>query len=149
MIIIHGILYPSMDPLNYEKHMLPKIEYNDLKHVNTYSVDCKDSYTEFCEKFLSYVSADCHAISVDDEIVYNSYETKSIRESLQDDMIRSMIIDSPHSLFVKMLRENKNARVIVYMFGQHPWFVAVYYNSNRRILTMEKYKSKKYIDTYS
>ena len=138
-----------MDPANFADHMLPKIEYTQLKAPFSYSVDSKPCYDEFCQEFIACVSGDCHAITVNDEILYNSYESKSIRETLQDDMIREKIIENPHSLFVNLFRKKENAHVIIYMLGKTPWFLAVYYHDEMRLLTLEYYKSEEYIKKWS
>jgi hypothetical protein len=76
--------------------------------------------------------------------MYNSYETKSIRDSLQDNIIRQSIISNPHQLFVELFRKEKDARVMVYMFGNKPWFLGVYYRANLQMLTLEYYKSEEF-----
>lgn len=132
-----------MDPNNYAAHSLPMIEYEELESSKMYYVLDDLQYTEFQEVFTGYVSGDCHAITYDDEIIYNSYKDLSIKEHIQEDIIRSNIIDDPHaSIFVHLFRKNKRARVILYMFGENPWFMACYYNDN--IITTEFYKSKKF-----
>ena len=135
-----------MDPANFAEHSLPKIEYIEKHPSNTYAYLDAVQYKEFQDEILNYVSGDCYAITLDDEILYNSYKEKSVREQLQDDMIRDKIIDDPHRLFVKLFRKNVSARVIVYLFGENPWFVAVYYKPG--FLTMEYYKSEKYMEKY-
>ena len=135
-----------MDPANFAKHSLPKIEYNEMHPSKTYAYNDAEQYEEFQEEFLNYVTGDCHAITLNDEVLYNSYDDKSVREQLQEDMIRDKIMDRPHSLFVKLFRTDEKARVIVYLFGQNPWFVAIHYEPGS--LKMEYYKSKKYMDTY-
>jgi hypothetical protein len=137
-----------MDPLNFAENDLPKIEYTEKHASKTYILNDSNDYSKFKEEFLEYVSADCHAITLNDEIIYNGYKEKSVKETLQEDMIRNMIIENPHSLFVNIFRKNKDAHVIVYMFGNNPWFVAVYYKSDLDILTIEYYKSKKYMERY-
>ena len=96
-----------MDPANFAEHNLPKIEYYEMKPSKTYSVKSKSCYADFGDEFVECVSGDCYAITVDDEILYNAYEQKSIRDSLQDDSIRQMIISNPHDLFVKLFRKKK------------------------------------------
>jgi hypothetical protein len=138
-----------MDPANYAAHMLPKIEYTEARRSKTYSIDSNypSNYSEFCNEFKEYVSGDCYAITVNDEILYNSYEPKSIRDSLQDDMVRQMIIDAPHNFFAKLFRKKEDARVIVYIFGQTPLFLAAYYHAEKELLTLEYYKSQKFMVT--
>jgi hypothetical protein len=142
-----GKLY-KMDPLNFAENSLPKIEYNEKHPSVLYYIDDKKQYADFKKEFIDYVSADCHAITLDDEILYNSYNDKSVRERLQDDMIRDKIMENPHSLFVNIFRKRRDARVIIYMFGTYPWFIAIYYNSARNLLTVEYYKSQAFISRF-
>jgi len=137
-----------MDPINFAEHNLPKIEYTVKDAPKTYNLIDSNDYSKFKGEFITYVSADCHAITLDNEIIYNGYKEKSIRETLQEDMIRNMIIENPHSLFVNIFRKNTDAHVIVYMFSDNPWFVAIYYRSDLETLTIEYYKSKKYMQRY-
>ena len=92
------------------------------------------------------MSGDCHAITVNDEIIINSYEQKSYRERLIDKGIRDQCIDNPHSLFVELFRKNENAHVILYLFGDTPWFIAVYFRPD--FITVEYYKSAKYQERF-
>ena len=83
---------------------LPPLEYNEKHPSITYSVNDKSQYSEFLEEFTAYVSGDCHAITIDNEILYNSYDynEKSVREIIQEKAIRTTIIDDPHSIFVQL-----------------------------------------------
>ena len=134
-----------MDPANFASHMLPRIEYTQLEAPYSYYVKLDVGYDEFIEKFLEFVSEDCHAISVDDEIIYNSYESKSIRDTILDTIILHKIIDDPNSLFTPFFKKNKG-KVILYMMGNTPWFVAIYYKDN--FITVETYKSTKYEEMF-
>lgn len=136
-----------MDPADFAAHSLPKIEYTEKDTSHAYGRD-RASLSEFYEEFTNYISGDCHAITVDDEIIYNSYEPKTIRETIQDGMIRQQLIANPHSLFINMFRNNKSGRVIVYMYGLTPWFVAVYYNHSHQLIYLEYYKSKAYEEAW-
>lgn len=137
-----------MDPVNYTVHSLPIIEYTELEAPRVYYTE-SDNYSEFIQEFTEYVSGDCHAITCDDEIIYNAYKKTGIREKIIEDRIRSDIIKDCHaSIFVHLLREKKDAKVIVYMFGQNPWFLACYYDSAYGIMTVESYKSKKFQEVF-
>lgn len=135
-----------MDPIGYAEQSLPKIEYHEKLPSKTFAIFDNLEYEKFEDEFIDYVGGDCHAIVVNDEIIINSYKQKSYRERLIDDSIRNNIIDNPHSLFVKLFRENKKARVILYMFGHFPWFLVIHYRPD--FLTMEYYNSTKYIEKY-
>ena len=129
---------------------LPPVEYNEKHPSITYSVNDTSQYDEFLEEFTAYVSGDCHAITIDDEILYNSYDynEKSVREIIQEKAIRGTIINDPHSIFVQLFIEKRNSKVILYMFGNTPWFVCIYYNALLHTLTLEYYKSKKYEEVW-
>ena len=69
----------------------------------------------------------------------------NIKQSIQEKIIRGTIIDDPHSsIFVNLIRKKEDTRVIVYMFGDTPWFIAAYYHPGVNMLTVEYYKSLKY-----
>ena len=135
-----------MDPIGYADHFLPKIEYTELYPSKTYATLDRVQYNEFLEEITLYLSGDCHAITVNDDIIINSYEQKSYRELLIDKSIRDQCIANPHSLFVELFRKNEIARVILYLFGDTPWFVAVYFRPG--FLTVEYYKSAKYQERF-
>lgn len=129
---------------------LPEIEYIEKAPSKTYYVAGRSaSYSEFCKEFTEIVGADCHAITIDDEIIYNSYKPTSVRARLLDGIVRSSIIEYPHTLFVNIFRKGQDARVVVYMFSVDcPWFVVVKYTANQETLTVEYYKSQKYVDRF-
>lgn len=135
-----------MDPVNYAAHSLPKIEYNEMYPSKTYAFNDPVQYRDFQDEFALYMSGDCHAITINDDIIINAYEEKTHREQLIDDTIRTHCINSPHSIFVNLFRKNENARVILYMFRDTPWFVAVYFRPG--FLTVEYYKSAKYQERF-
>ena len=132
-----------MDPVNFVAHMLPKIEYTEMKRSVTFSIEgpgSEQDYAECCDEFAHYVSQ-CNAIILNDEILYNSYEAKSTGDAIQDDMIRSQIMNDPHSFFAKLFQKRVAARVILYMSAESPRFVALYYRANVGMITFEFYKS--------
>jgi hypothetical protein len=77
------------------------------------------------------------ALAVDDEILYNSYDTSSIRRSLQDDMLRNNITDYSGEFFDKLLDRKERFKVIIYEVDHK--FTIVYYNPVNNSLTMEYY----------
>ena len=138
-----------MDPIGFAQHSLPKIEYTEKRRSQSYAMYDPEQYQEFKLKFLTYALVDCHAITLDDEIIYNMYGKKSIRENIQENLIRDRIISEPDQLFAKnALRNKKNFRVIIYLSGNSPWFVAIYYTARLDLLTVEYYKSEKYRQLY-
>jgi hypothetical protein len=135
-----------MDPINFAEHNLPKIEYKEIQKSKTYLAYDDYDYNEFKKEFVEWVTASCNAITFDDEIIYNTYKNMSIRESIQEEIIRNMIIDDPHSLLINIFKKNTNSRIIIYLFGENPWYVAIY--SSPTFITVEYYKSKKYEEVF-
>ena len=138
-----------MDPIGFAEHSLPKIEYTEKRRSQTYAMYDPEQYQEFKLTFLTHILVDCHAITLDDEIIYNVYGKKSIREKIQEDLIRDRISRDPDQLFThNALRYKKSFRVIIYLSEKFPWFVAIYYTARLDMLTVEYYKSEKYHEMY-
>lgn len=99
------------------------LEYYSIAHIT-------DLYTVVKE----YVDADCHAVVLDGEVLYNSYRDCSHRERILDFVIRKQISQSPHRhLFVPLLRQfrqNRDFSVEIYMFSQAagPWKLVIRYD---------------------
>lgn len=127
-----------MDPANYSEHSLPKIKYEHLARMNTYDLDDPESYDELKNDFISY-APNCCAITYDDEIIYNVYKKLTIREHVLEDMIRDTICDEPEYIFLRLFKKNESCRIILYMFGDNPWFMAYYYDPELNIIRQERY----------
>ena len=126
-----------MDPSGYAEHSLPKIEYIQKHPSVTFALNDRQQYNEFRDEISLYFSGDCWAITINDEILYNAYEEKSVKAQIQDEIVRGKIIENPLILL------RKAGRVIIYLFGDTPWFVAIHYEND--IATVEYYKSTSYM----
>ena len=80
----------------------------------------KDDLDKIYEVISDLVGADCWAVTVDNDILYNQYDSeKTIRDRIIDGMVRDQIIKTPHArLLVHLFRARKPAVVNIYMFGQ-------------------------------
>ena len=126
---------------------LPPIEYNTMRPTEIYPIDT-DKYQTFLKIFQEYVSSDCHAILFNDELLYNTYEDKSMKATLEEHVLRNAIIEDTHFLFVHSFRKKHPARAVIYMFGDTPYFVIAEYNPELHEMSLSYYKSKQYIEKY-
>ena len=115
---------------------------NDTKEI--YSLD--KNYKEFIDFFKSYVSADCWSIVANDEVLFNSYQNKSLKEKINDHIVRDSIINNPHStIFCNLFRMNKDFNVIIYMFGLDSFSIHINYSYSLKVFHISKFVSKDYL----
>lgn len=121
------------------KEMLPKVdlvydtEIDDIK--KEYFFSNTQSYQELQNMIKDYVGADCWAITVNDEIVFNSYldNSKHIRRFIEEDVIRDKILEDPHgNLLVYIHRRKANARIRIYMLNIYSWTINIDYVFNEK-----------------
>jgi hypothetical protein len=118
--------------------MLPKVEHqyepeieivNDVK--KEYDGDDQSSYIEFQNMIKSFLEADCWAMTVNNEVIFNSYldNSKLIRSFIEETLIRDKILKDPHSnLLVYLYRQKINAQIRIYMFYKNSWTINIDYN---------------------
>jgi len=117
--------------LTYDYHEV------DFKTLLYYTSDIdKQSYQQFQKIIQDFVGADCWALTVDDNIVFNSFpeNENDIRTEITDDLIRDKIIENPHgSLLVHLIRRNRNARIRIYMFCSYSWTMNIDYKASHKV----------------
>ncbi len=98
--------------------------------LSEYNSDSYD-YELLCKLITDYVSADCWAFTVDDEIIFNNYETKEkICDYLQEQLFRKAIIENVHSnILLNIRKRNKDSIIEIYMFQSTPWKIQITYSS--------------------
>jgi hypothetical protein len=128
---------------------LPKIEYNEKRPSTIYLANNKSKYHEFLGRLEELLIGDVWAIVIDDEIIFNSYEPKSIKAQIQENIIRREISNYPHTLFSNMLKQKKDGQVIFYMYGYETWYVIINYTANTESLKIDYCKSQKYVTKYN
>ncbi len=98
-------------------------EFGNFEITPTDDTD-NTEYINFCEFIEHVLSGDCWAVKVNDEILFNYFNEheKSYRDRIIDDVIRQELIDDVHSsLLLQLFRKNKDADLIIYMFGNDTW----------------------------
>lgn len=124
--------------------VLPPLVFHpyDNAPARIYHTEVGHEYEQFLDEFEDHLGADCWALTVNEEIIINSYhEHRPLREKLMDKIIRDAILGEPHSLFVNINRSHVNTRIIVYMFQRDPWFLVIDYDPAAKTYTTNKYSS--------
>lgn len=116
-------------------------------------IDCNNQ--EQIESFYTTVKdilgADCWALTIDGEILYNSYNNaKPMLEKINDKMVRNTLINDIHGiLFVDFFRGKKDRTLILYMFGENHWFYHIRYFDSTKMFQINQYASAKYLENYA
>jgi hypothetical protein len=137
---------------------LPYDDPFDLKTLLYYSSNVdRNSYNELIKLIEECVGADCWALTVDDQIVFNSYpevherdHPRSIRQEILEKMIRDSIDSDVHgNLLVHLFRRDKNCanplatrRIRIYMFREDAWTMNIDYKPIHKVFQVSFSKSK-------
>lgn len=118
----------------------PSVTYNE------------NNYQDLIKFVRDVVGADCWAVTVNEEQIFNSYvNTKTFKDHIIDDVYRDKIIENPHSsIFVHINRENKDNILDIYMFGTESYKYHIVYNAEKKeynkVIYMSKNHYKKFGD---
>lgn len=107
-------------------------------------------YAMLCNKVCEYVGADSWAVIVNNEVLFNDYDSQqSARERILDDCVRTAIIGRPHQcLFVPLHRADTNAQIEIYMFGEHSMKIRLTYDAETKRYTAEQFYSAAYVQRF-
>lgn len=116
---------------------LPKLKYNQIQP--SYIVDSKnkEELENLYKEVKEHLGGDCWAAIVDNDILFNSYNTSvEMVNKIQDDVVRDHIIKNTHaSLFAIIFREDRPRTIVIYMFGKNSWALHIrYYNVSGKFL---------------
>jgi hypothetical protein len=85
--------------------------------TSNYLINDDEDYNMLCSFIKNYVDADCRAITINDEIIYNSYNSSlTYKEQILENMIRDQIVKQPHrNLLILLNRSEQNGIIRIYM----------------------------------
>ena len=94
---------------------------------NSYSISNAEQYHELCSELEEYIGADCHAFTIDNEVIFNSFEEElSFANQLKQDIYRDYLTRNIHSyLLCKINRRNRVTVFKIYMFRTNSYIVEV------------------------
>ena len=77
------------------------LDYDRELTTSTFFIDDEDEYDSLCTFVKKNVDADCRALTINDEVIFNSYnELTSFQGQILEDILRDQITRQPHrSLF--------------------------------------------------
>jgi len=130
-------------------------DFDDKLNISTYFIDDDNEYEMLCNFVKTYVGADCRALTINDEIIFNSYnELTNFKDQIHEDILRDQIIRNPHrSLFCsihrvikdKETRElvRKNGVIRIYMMEEpHLQIIEIHFDSERMTYYLMVYNGK-------
>jgi hypothetical protein len=111
--------------MNTDNGLNQKYDANDLY-----------SYQQFQDLLKQYIESDCWALQINDQYLFNNYldHQRSIRENVEDQMIRDKIIENPHSnMLVYLHRLHTDCEIKIYMFIDSSLVIRILYHYNTKM----------------
>ena len=94
------------------------------------------SYESLRSILKEYLEGDCWALQVDSEYIFNSYldNQRTLRENILEQILRSKIIEDPHShLLVYLHRMGHDAEIRIHMFIDNSLIITIQYNAELKL----------------
>jgi hypothetical protein len=130
-------------------------DFDDTLDISTYFIDNENDYETLCKFVKTYVDADCRALTINDEIIFNSYnELSTFKDQIYEDILRDQIIRNPHrSLFSPIHRGiinketgelvRKEGVVRIYLMEEpHLQIIEIHFDSERMTYYLMIYNGK-------
>lgn len=111
----------------------------------------RGDYHNLLTLIQEYVGADCWAFTINDEIIFNSYnnETKTFKQILEENIIRDKIIENAHSILCEVNSRNVDARIDIYMFPKpHSYRLMIRFIAEKQQYIVHRLNSQEFIDKY-
>ena len=131
-----------MSRTNLPNNITRVVSFGEEDDANE-TYDFETEYDKLIDVVKEYVSSDCHAVLLDNEVIYNmyQYQQNSYRQRIEENVIRDKIIDNPHRhLFSPLLVENRNFSIEIFMFRENPWKLVILFDSDDKKFTLLKKK---------
>ena len=109
-----------------------------------FSSNDKTDYNDLCNLIISYVGADCWAVAVNDEILFNLYEQKPYKDELIENYIREKLYTKPSTLLFNIMRKRQDAVIHIYMFSSSSYRVQIEWKEAEKVFEMKKFVSESY-----
>lgn len=116
-------------------HEVPLVEEDCIKE--TY--DFETEYISLVEAVKEYIEADCHAVVLDGEVLYNTYQKLFYRQSILEYVIREQLMNDPHRhLFAPLFRQQKNFTIEIFMFKTDSWKIVIQFDHQTKQFSVKK-----------
>ena len=140
-------------PVKTTQHSL--FEFDDSLDCSTVVIDDDNEYNALCKFVKKYVNADCRALTINDEVIFDSYnELTSFKSQILEDILRDQIVKNPHrSLFSPVHRGKKDPLtgelirkkgvIRIYMMEEpHLKIVEIHFDPERMVYFLMVYDGK-------
>lgn len=113
---------------------------NDEQHLTKPYKASSDEYKVVLQTVKDYVGADCHAVVIDGEIVYNIYDDNlGYRQQIEEFVIREQIETDPHRhVFCPLFRQNKDFAVEIYLYKHDSMKLVIKYDHQTNLFHFTK-----------
>lgn len=106
-----------------------KLDFENYNIKETYNMQELRSF--YKDVISCYTESDCWALTVNDEILWNSYKPdRSYKEIVEENITRQLIINNPHHVFVNVLLRNIDTTIIIYMFQYNSFGIHIEYKAS-------------------
>jgi hypothetical protein len=98
-----------------------------------------------------YVSTDCWAFIVNDEILFNTYNnsSKTFTQIMNESLIRDKIVEDPYIILGEINHRQVNTKTEMYMFGtERAYKIVINYIADSDKYVVHRLNSQGYIDEY-
>jgi hypothetical protein len=125
-----------------------QISFFELDHnlnTSTIVIDDDEDYESLCKFVKEYVNADCRALAINDEVIFNSYnELTSFKDQIFEGVLRDQIVKNPHrSLFCPVHRGKKEGVIRIYMMEEpHLQIIEIHFDPERMVYFFMIYNGK-------
>ena len=125
-----------------------QISFFQLDHdlnTSTIVIDDDNEYNSICKFVKTYVNADCRALTINDEVIFNSYnEHTSFQGQILEGVLRDQIVKNPHrSLFCPVHRRKKEGVIRIYMMEEpHIQIIEIHFDPERMVYFFMIYNGK-------
>ena len=120
---------------------LPYILHRESQPQEIYRVLISEEYEAFLAILKEYLEGDCWALTVDKEVIFNTYRELTVKQQLESYILRDKLVDCPHLLFVEMMKKEENGHVVLYMHGTNTRWLDIRYDGFGNYFTVNYYSS--------
>jgi hypothetical protein len=121
-----------------------------------YYLNDEDDYQVLVDIVKENIEADCYGVEVEiygneekSECIFNTRDTHSIRDKIEEEIIRDKLIENVHRyLICNLLREDANFRIRIRMFINYPYILLISYCTDTKMFTLKKVVSNAYIEHF-
>lgn len=121
------------------------LKYFPVDTPRVYNSENHDEYSNFLKIVKEFVGADCWALDIDGQVVFNNYNHElSYTDLLLSGMKRDTIIDNPHNLFVHIHRKGKDATIQIFMFQSNSYMLQIDYKAAEKTYSCSMFNAEDY-----